>query len=71
MISSNLHKTINVLIYGAGHSGLIAYGALRKAKKANYKVIGFLDDDQNKIGKKIDQVKIFGLREITTSFIEP
>tara|TARA_R110001632_G_scaffold63953_3_gene152401 strand:+ start:786 stop:2690 length:1905 start_codon:yes stop_codon:yes gene_type:complete len=70
MISSNLNKTINVIIYGAGHSGLIAYGALRKDKKANYKVIGFLDDDQNKIGKKIDQVKIFGLKEITTSFIE-
>tara|TARA_R110000787_G_scaffold272848_4_gene380389 strand:- start:901 stop:2805 length:1905 start_codon:yes stop_codon:yes gene_type:complete len=70
MISSNLNKTINVIIYGAGHSGLIAYGALRKDKKANYKVIGFLEDDKNKIGKKIDQVKIFGLKEITTSFIE-
>tara|TARA_R110002072_G_scaffold289873_2_gene457209 strand:- start:4369 stop:6273 length:1905 start_codon:yes stop_codon:yes gene_type:complete len=70
MISNSTSETINVIIYGAGDSGLITYGALRKESKTNYKVIGFLDDDQNKIGKKIDQVKIYSLPEINTSFIK-
>lgn len=70
MISNPTTETINVIIYGAGDSGLITYGALRKESKTNYKVIGFLDDDQNKIGKKIDQVKIYSLHDVDTSFIK-
>ena len=70
MISNPTTETLNVIIYGAGDSGLITYGALRKESKTNYKVIGFLDDDQNKIGKKIDQVKIYSLHDIDTSFIK-
>ena len=63
-------NTTNVLIYGAGQSGLIVYGALKRDTKNNYKVIGFLDDDIVKIGKKIDQVKILNPQNITSSFIE-
>ena len=42
----------NVLIYGAGDSGLITYGALRKDGKTSYNVVWFIDDDENKSGKK-------------------
>lgn len=70
MISSKLIKTTNVIIYGAGDSGLITYGALRKDTKASYNVVGFLDDDVNKIGKKIDQVKIFRLDDVDADFIQ-
>jgi len=63
-------NTTNVLIYGAGQSGLIVYGALKRDTKNNYKIIGFLDDDIAKIGKKIDQVKILNPQNITSSFID-
>ena len=69
-ITINSVNTTNVLIYGAGQSGLIVYGALKRDTKNNYKVIGFLDDDTAKIGKKIDQVKILNPQNITSSFIE-
>ena len=70
IISSELKTITNVLIYGAGDSGLITYGALNKETKINFEVVGFIDDDKNKIGKKIDRVKVFDLSNINKEFIE-
>lgn len=69
-ISNQINQYTNVLIYGAGNSGLITYGALTKNNKTNYTVIGFIEDDVNKIGKQINQVKIYNSVHITQSFIE-
>ena len=46
IISSELKDITNVMIYGAGDSGLITYGALNRDTKNNYEVIGFIDDDR-------------------------
>ncbi|CAL2060771.1 nucleoside-diphosphate sugar epimerase/dehydratase [Tenacibaculum sp. 190524A05c] len=70
IISSELKDITNVMIYGAGDSGLITYGALNRDTKNNYEVIGFIDDDRNKVGKKIDRVKIYHRSEINKEFIE-
>ena len=70
IVSSELDTITNVLIYGAGDSGLITYGALNRDTKTNFEIVGFVDDDKNKIGKKIDRVKIFSLSKITEEFIE-
>ena len=70
IVSSELDTITNVLIYGAGDSGLITYGALNRDTKTNYEIVGFVDDDKNKIGKKIDRVKIFSLSKISKDFIE-
>ena len=70
IISSELKDITNVMIYGAGDSGLITYGALNRDTKNNYEVIGFIDDDRNKVGKKIDRVKIYHRSEIDKKFIE-
>ncbi len=70
MISNKLQETTNVLIYGAGDSGLITYEALRKDGKINYNIVGFVDDDINKVGKKINQVKIYHRKDLNTSFLE-
>ncbi|MFK8060004.1 MAG: polysaccharide biosynthesis protein [Polaribacter sp.] len=69
-ISNKINQYTNVLIYGAGNSGLITYGALTKNNKTNYTVIGFIEDDINKIGKQINQVKIYNSAHITHNFIE-
>lgn len=70
IISLEFEDTINVMIYGAGDSGLITYEVLNKDTPQNYEVIGFIDDDKNKIGKKINRVRIYGRDEITKEFIE-
>ncbi|TCI91761.1 polysaccharide biosynthesis protein [Tenacibaculum sp. M341] len=70
IISSELKEITNVMIYGAGDSGLITYGALNRDTKNNYEVIGFIDDDSNKIGKKIDRVKIYSRSQLTKEFVE-
>ena len=50
----------NVLIYGAGESGVL----LVKESKINpnfpYKIVGFLDDNINKIGGKVYGLKVLG-----------
>lgn len=70
IISSELGESTNVILYGAGDSGLITYGALNRDTQKKYVVVGFIDDDKNKIGKKINQTKIYGRREITKEFVE-
>ncbi|CAM1373857.1 polysaccharide biosynthesis protein [Tenacibaculum xiamenense] len=69
IISSELDDITNVLIYGAGDSGLITYGALNRDTKNNYQVIGFADDNTKKVGKKIDRIKIYDGKKINKDFI--
>ena len=70
IITTELGKVSNVLIYGAGDSGLITYAALNRDTQNNYEVLGFIDDDAYKINKKIDRIKIYNLEKITSHFIE-
>ncbi|QXP69088.1 polysaccharide biosynthesis protein [Polaribacter sp. R2A056_3_33] len=70
VLSTEIETIHNVLIYGAGDSGIIALNALNRDKKNNYDVIGFIDDNKNKIGKKIDRVLIFNSNVINKKFIE-
>ncbi len=69
IISSELDDITNVLIYGAGDSGLITYGALNRDTKNKYQVIGFADDNIKKVGKKIDRIKIYDGNKINKDFI--
>ncbi|WP_299057922.1 SDR family NAD(P)-dependent oxidoreductase [uncultured Polaribacter sp.] len=70
IISTELKSVTNVMIYGAGDSGIITYGTLNREKKLNYDVYGFIDDDTNKINKKIDRIKIYNPSKIDKTFIE-
>ncbi|WGH76942.1 nucleoside-diphosphate sugar epimerase/dehydratase [Tenacibaculum tangerinum] len=70
IISTELKSITNVLIYGAGDSGLVTYGALNRDTKNKYEVVGFIDDDPKKVGKKIDRIKIYEGKCINKSFIE-
>jgi undecaprenyl-phosphate galactose phosphotransferase len=49
-----------VLILGAGKTGELMLNALQRDTNLGFDVIGFLDDDPDKIGKKIQGVKIHG-----------
>ncbi|GBD97026.1 MAG TPA: undecaprenyl-phosphate galactose phosphotransferase WbaP [Nitrospirae bacterium] len=47
-----------VLILGAGKTGELIFNALKRDKNLGLNVVGFLDDDPKKIGKKIGGIKI-------------
>lgn len=59
-LNNPTRKKRNVLVFGAGEAGIIAKRAIDRDAGSKYKVLGFIDDDENKIGKKIEDVKIYG-----------
>lgn len=54
----NMPKT-KVIVFGAGESGIIAKRTLDRDAGTKYKVIAFLDDDRQKVGKKLESVYIY------------
>lgn len=58
-----------VLIYGAGNSGMITYDALINDTKNNLEVIGFIDDNPKKAGKKINLLNVYNLEQIDENFV--
>jgi FlaA1/EpsC-like NDP-sugar epimerase len=55
-------KTIsNVLIFGAGNSGMLTYDAIANDTKNGFEVVGFIDDDERKIGKKINLLRVYNI----------
>ena len=50
----------NMLILGAGRTGEIVLERIKKNKNMGYEPVGFLDDDEAKLGKAIGGVKVLG-----------
>ncbi|WP_418513061.1 polysaccharide biosynthesis protein [Corallibacter sp.] len=69
-IVSDVKIKSNVLIYGAGDSGTITYDALNNDAKNNIEVFGFIDDNERKIGKKINLLNVYSPKNITKEFID-
>ncbi|WP_027066500.1 polysaccharide biosynthesis protein [Maribacter sp. Hel_I_7] len=68
-MNSTIKVTKNILIYGAGDSGVLTHGAIGNNSKSRYKVIGYIDRDAKKIGKNINGVPVFARRTLTEAFI--
>jgi len=62
--------TKNVIIYGAGESGILTYNALTSHTASNSRVMGYVDDDNKKVGKSINGVKVFSKSELSGYFIQ-
>ncbi|RMD53138.1 MAG: undecaprenyl-phosphate galactose phosphotransferase WbaP [Nitrospirae bacterium] len=58
-----------VLVLGAGKAGELVNRGIEKETNMGYEVIGFLDDNPDKIGKFIGGKKIFGKVKHFTKFI--
>lgn len=54
----------NVIIFGAGKSGIITLRTLDRDAGTKYKVLAFVDDDKKKQGKKIEGVSIHSFEEL-------
>ncbi|HWY37992.1 MAG TPA: hypothetical protein VNY73_05500, partial [Bacteroidia bacterium] len=52
-------EKINILIYGAGESGIITKRTLDRDAAVKYKVFGFIDDDLKKKGRSLEGTFIY------------
>ena len=59
-----------ILIFGAGNSGMITYDAITNDPTNSHDIVGFIDDNERKIGKKINTLNVYGIDAITPKFIE-
>lgn len=58
----NIDKTLSkILIFSAGQNGIITKRAFYN--NSNFDIIGFVDDDPNKIGKTIDGIKVYQIND--------
>ncbi len=63
-------KKTNVVIFGAGDAGIIAKRALDRDAGSKYKVIAFIDENPQKIGKKLEDAPIYGLEKLSVLLSE-
>jgi FlaA1/EpsC-like NDP-sugar epimerase len=61
------HK--NILIYGAGDSGLITASTITNDKNSGYQIIGFIDDNPTKKDKLFNRIKVHSSKQVTEHFI--
>ncbi|MDO8282153.1 MAG: undecaprenyl-phosphate galactose phosphotransferase WbaP [Thermodesulfovibrionia bacterium] len=59
LINSGLLKS-RALIIGAGETGKLILKALLRDKNLGYEVVGFMDDEPQKIGSRVDGLEVFG-----------
>ena len=60
----------NVLIIGAGTAGNIVINEIKENPQMKKRVIGMLDDDKNKVGRKIHNIKILGTTDDIEKIVE-
>lgn len=65
----NSKSHVNILIYGAGHLGITTKNTLLKDKKKKYEILGFIDDNPNKIQKSIEGIRVFSKKEALENYI--
>ncbi|SEA99467.1 polysaccharide biosynthesis protein [Pedobacter hartonius] len=56
--------TVRVMIYGAGEAGVATKRTFDHDPNVNKNIIGFVDDDQRKMGKTIDGIRIFDAKNL-------
>ncbi len=62
-MKSENRDRVNILIFGAGQSGMITSQLIETGTARKYKVVAFVEDDNNKHGKEINGIKIYNAKE--------
>jgi FlaA1/EpsC-like NDP-sugar epimerase len=58
-LSDSFKSKKNVVIYGSGRLGIVAKNTLNSDKKNDFNVLYFIDDNNQKIGKSIEGIKVY------------
>ncbi|TPN89104.1 polysaccharide biosynthesis protein [Aquimarina algicola] len=69
-VKSKIGEVSRILIYGAGDSGLITQAAITNDSTRSLTVVGFIDDNPQKIGKTINGIKVYSSNAISQKFID-
>ncbi len=69
-ITQDSKSISNVLIFGAGNSGMLTYDAIENDTKSGFRIVAFIDDDERKIGKKINLLTVHNISSIDEKFIK-
>ncbi len=67
-ISVNQEDTVHVVIYGAEMNGSVLKKTIEQTSGNRYKIVAFIDDDENLVGKTIDNVKIYTFEQVKKAF---
>ncbi|WP_108424722.1 polysaccharide biosynthesis protein [Flagellimonas amoyensis] len=70
LMNNNSGPTKNLMIYGAGESGIITYNTLTNHSQMGVKVMGFVDNNLQKVGKQINGVKVYDKSILTKEFVK-
>jgi len=62
LIGRHRHPMKRLLIYGAGEAGMQTAAAL--ANSSQYALCGFVDDDPVKVGRRLNNVRVFSAEEV-------
>jgi FlaA1/EpsC-like NDP-sugar epimerase len=68
-IIAEFKTSTGVLIYGAGYSGLITKSVLLNDKFKHYEILGFIDDNDAKVNKTIEGIRVYSLSLAFSKFI--
>lgn len=60
----------NILIYGAGESGMTTYSMLEKHIESAVNVVGFIDDNIAVVGKRINRARVYLPADLNHHFIK-
>jgi len=60
----------NVLIYGAGNTGLIVRRVIQGDPRSSYQLKGYVDDDSKMHGKKVDGYPVYSAKVLNKDFIQ-
>lgn len=58
-------EKMNVIIYGAGEAGIITKRTLDRDAAIKYKVVGFIDDAKEKLGRSLEGIFIYPPEKLT------
>lgn len=67
-ISINNEEDTHVVIYGAGQNGSLLKKTIEQTSNNRYKIVAFIDDEEDLIGKTIDTVKIYPVSHLQMTF---
>lgn len=69
MLFFTKRKSRHVLIFGASRPGLVAYAMLRDDIRAKNKVLAFVEDKANRVGKNSRGIRILHISDIDAEYV--